>query len=140
MNLDPEQEPYLVLMPGRGLVVPQSKTESHQLRFEGWYPCLAFPDHGLHADQVEIADRLCSVFGGTVTERYGFEEPADKEYWWISIGETTLLLMRKGRIDLLGNGPSDIELVYRISRHCRARCRGWRWRIWYAVNQRRLHD
>jgi hypothetical protein len=83
-----------------------------------------------------IAARLCAEFGAQITERYGGEGDDEKEYWWLSVGGVTLLLMRKHGIGLLGSSPREIELARRIGTAFGARQAGWRWRAWNALARR----
>ncbi|MBA3312317.1 MAG: hypothetical protein M3552_08250 [Planctomycetota bacterium] len=103
-----------------------------------WYPCLEFTIDGRRETFLKIANRLVDEFAGQVVERYGGHGDADKEYWWIDIESKHLLLMRKEEpigIGLLGDGPTDIELVARIAQRFEARFVGWRWRIWRLVRR-----
>ena len=77
-----------------------------------------------------LADRLCRDYGGTVTERV-LEGSADKEYWYLDLSGSSLLLMRKTGLGtaLGGKAPGDRECLERIAGAFGARRVGWRWRV-----------
>jgi hypothetical protein len=115
-------EPYFVILARRRFGLPMGR----------WYPCLEITPKDDHTMLASIAERICTEFNGTVVERYGHE--GGKEYWWISVGATTLLLMRKSGIGLLGDHPADIDLVKRIGSAFGANPVGWRWRLWSRLH------
>jgi hypothetical protein len=117
-------EPYFVILASQRFGLPLGR----------WYPCLEITPEDDHTVLASIAERICAGFDGTVVERYGHED--GKEYWWITIGSTTLLLMRKSGIGLLGNHPADIDLVQRIGSAFGARAIGWRWNLWSRLRGR----
>jgi hypothetical protein len=122
MKMSNVAEPYFVILARQRFGLPWGR----------WYPCLEITPEDDHAVFASIAERICVEFDGAVVERYGHEE--GKEYWWISVGTTTLLLMRKSGIGLLGNHPADIDLVHRIGLAFGARMVGWRWKLWTRLH------
>ena len=78
-----------------------------------------------------LCDRLCGEFGGVVTER-GLEGNWNKEYRWLDVHGSSLLLMRKTSLGtaLGGQAPRDLDVLLRISKAFGARKLGWRWRGW----------
>ena len=121
VGMDAVSEPYLSMGPSR--------------RWE-WNIWLEFPaDMTSHVALVQVADRLCRDFGAVVTERYPephFDE--GKEYWWLRVGSTTLMLMRKPPDCPVGLSVTDgdIGLLVRIGQAWGVtRFVGWRWRLWW---------
>jgi hypothetical protein len=114
-------QPYFVILARQRVGLP----------LVGWYPCLEITHEDDHTMFASIAERICVEFGGTVVEQYGHED--GKEYWWITVGTTTLLLMRKSGIGLLGDDLADIDLVQRIGTAFGAKMVGWRWMLWRSL-------
>ena len=78
-----------------------------------------------------IRERLCREFGGVVTERL-LEGSSDKEYTWIDVEGSSLLLMRKVGLGtaLGGEAPRDLDVLLRLARAYGAPLAGWRWGAW----------
>jgi hypothetical protein len=100
----------------------------------GWSAWLELTPDASHAALVAVAERLCREFGGVVTERYPEGAAEDnKEYWWISVSGTRLMLMRKPPQVPVGLSaePRDVELLLRIAQTWGVvRFVGWRWWAW----------
>lgn len=103
----------------------------------GWSAWIEFPSDAMsHSHLVEVADRLIRDFGAVVTERYPdpfFEE--SKEYWWLTMGSHTVMLMRKPPDCPVGLCVEDggVGVLVRIGRKWGIeRYVGWRWKLWWA--------
>lgn len=95
-----------------------------------WLACIVFQTADDQAALREVADRLSREYSAEVTERYGFPE-GSKEYWWLRVQDTTLLLLRKDSIGLsLAGERRDNALVSRIAADWDAVPTGWRCRLW----------
>ena len=80
---------------------------------------------------LSIRERLCREFGGVITERR-LEGSGDKEYTWIDVEGSSLLLMRKVGLGtaLGGEAPGDLDVLLRLARAFDAPLAGWRWSGW----------
>jgi hypothetical protein len=118
-------EPYFIILANHHRLIP----------WQTWYPCLEITPSNDPTVFARIAERVCAEFGGRVTDRWGGSREGEKEYLWITVGRTTLLLMRKEGlgIGLMGNDPNDIALVSRIAETFDATFTGWRWKLWTAL-------
>ena len=79
-----------------------------------------------------LAGRLGREFGAVVTERYGGQGNEDKEYWWLDVEGSSLLLMRKAGLGtaLGGSVPEDVASLARLAGVFNAPRAGWRWLLW----------
>lgn len=94
---------------------------------------LSLPSVETRSDFMDITRRLCREFGGTLIEKYPIQWSENgKNFWWIKIAETRLLLMRNNSAGIsAGGNPGDVELLIKIARHMGVeQFVGWRWILW----------
>ena len=108
-----------------------------------WYAWLAFGPDGSHAAFERVADRLRAEFGAVAVEALLNPAAGDKEYLWLQVGPSRLLLMRRAGCGVgLGASHPDVPQLARVGAAFGASRRGWRWPLydlWCRLTGRRGH-
>jgi hypothetical protein len=85
---------------------------------------------GGHAAFVRVADQLRTEFGAVVVDDLSNPDERGKEYLWLQVGPSRLLLMRREESVALGSFYPDVPQVVRVGAAFGARRRGWRWPLY----------
>jgi hypothetical protein len=101
-----------------------------------WYAWLEFGSDNRHATFLAIGERVAAELGGKFQEHMPDDGDVGKEYAYIVVAGSSMMLMRKDGFGVaLGAERRELPLLLRVAALYGAEFRGWRWPI-YRIWQR----